>query len=178
MYLHSSTVKDTPGFNAHGTLNLIRGHRLATVTMAITSTFGGLSEAVFLVLATRLAFAVTKGQTKLGVLAGRELGVGWAVLLAFALVGVRFLLSLIAGWIAVSMTVRITEDLRRHLMRSFVHASWARQQTDRTGRLQELMTNYASAGSNLVTSFAGVVSAAFGLFALLALAGVAERRGC
>lgn len=138
--------------------------------MAAASTVAGFCEATFLVLATRLAFAVTKGQSDMGVLAGRTLSVDAAVWLAFALVVARFLLSLTAGWLATSMTVSITAELRRALMNAFLHASWARQQTDRSGRLQELMTNYASAGSTLVSSFTGLVSAAFGLLALLTLA--------
>ena len=138
--------------------------------MAATSTIAGLCEAVFLVLATRLAFAVTKGQSEMGVLAGRALNVHSAVYLAFVLVIARFALALFAGWLATRMTIQITAELRRNLMHSFLHASWARQQADRAGRLQELMTNYANAGSTLVANFTGVVSASFGLISLLALA--------
>jgi len=138
--------------------------------MAVASTISGICEAVFLVVATRLAFAVTKGQSEMGVLAGRALSVHGAVLLALGMVVARFVLSLVAGWLAARMTVAITGDLRRNLMHSFLHASWARQQADRSGRLQELMTNYANAGSTLVANFTGVVSAAFGLASLLALA--------
>lgn len=138
--------------------------------MSITSTLGGLTEALFLVLATRLAFAVTKGQDDVGVLAGRSLSVNAAVLLAFALVISRFLLSMVVTRLATSMTERITVGLRRLLLHSFLHASWARQQADRGGHLQELMTNYAYAGSTMVASFTGMLSAAFGLGALLTLA--------
>lgn len=140
------------------------------MVLAAASTFAGFCEATFLILATRLAFAVTKGQSEMGVLAGRTLSVNGAVVLALVLVVARFVLLLTSGWLATRMTVAVTAELRRSLMNSFLHASWARQQADRTGRLQELMTNYANAGSVLVSSFTGLVSAAFGLLALLALA--------
>jgi len=163
-------VDDARKFNPRSLRGLVRGHRAATLSIAAASSFSGLCEAVFLVLATRLAFAVTKGQKEMGVLAGRALTVHSAVLLALALVVARFVLSLVGSWLATRMTVTITSRLRRNLMHSFLHASWARQQADRSGRLQELMTNYANAGSTLVANFTGVVSAAFGLASLLALA--------
>lgn len=170
LYLHSTFVNDTSEAAPRSIRALIDGHRLTTAAMSVTSTLGGLTEALFLVLATRLAFAVTKDQDEVGVIAGRSLSLNAAVLLAFALVVTRFLLSMIVTRLATSMTERITVNLRRMLLHSFLHASWSRQQADRGGRLQELMTNYAYAGSTMVASFTGLLSAAFGLAALLALA--------
>jgi ABC-type multidrug transport system fused ATPase/permease subunit len=68
------------------------------------------------------------------------------------------------------MGVRVAADLRRRLASAFLHASWGRQQSERVGRLQELMTAYATSGAQLVGGFTGVLTSAFGLVAMLALA--------
>ncbi|MEN9645114.1 MAG: hypothetical protein RL238_1783 [Actinomycetota bacterium] len=149
---------------------LIKGHRLATVSMAVASTLGGLAEAAFLVLATRLALAVSDGVDEVEWFGGRTLPSGTAVLVALGLVAGRLLLAVVANRLAASMAVRITADLRRELADAYLHASWPRQQDDRVGRLQELMTNYTMAGSNLVSGFSSAITAAFGLLAMLALA--------
>ena len=149
---------------------LIKGHRLATVSMAVASTLGGLAEAAFLVLATRLALAVSDGVDDVEWFGGRTLPSGTAVGIALALVLGRLLLAVIANRLAASMAVRITADLRRELADAYLHSSWRRQQDDRVGRLQELMTNYTMAGSNLVSGFSSAITAAFGLLAMLGLA--------
>ncbi|MBI4934978.1 MAG: ABC transporter ATP-binding protein [Actinobacteria bacterium] len=149
---------------------LIRGHRMATVSMAVASTLGGLAEAAFLVVATRLALAVSDGAERAELFLGRSMSMSAGLWLALALLVVRFLLAWFANRIAADMGVAIAAELRRDLSRAFLHASWERQQSDRVGRLQELMTSYATSGSNLVSGFTNGLTAAFGLLALLALA--------
>ncbi|MFM2077440.1 MAG: hypothetical protein RJA49_1330, partial [Actinomycetota bacterium] len=149
---------------------LLRGHRAATVTMAVASTFGGLAEAAFLVVVTRLALAVTDGADRAELLLGHSTPVATGLWLAFALVLVRFALAWLANRIAAEMSVRVAADLRGRLTTAFLHASWGRQQGDRAGRLQELMTAYATSGSQVVTGFTGALTSAFGLLAMLALA--------
>jgi ATP-binding cassette subfamily B protein len=170
LYLHSNFVSDRPSASPSSLGALVRGHRVATFVIAVASTVGGLCEAVFLVLATRLAFAVTKGQDEMGVLAGQDVTINSAVVLALLLVVLRFLLAALVSRLATRITVEVTAALRRSLMHAFLHASWERQQADRAGRLQAMMINYASAGSTLVGSFTGLLSASLGLLALLSLA--------
>lgn len=149
---------------------LIKGHRLATVSMAVSSTLGGLAEAAFLVLATRLALAVSDDADTVEWFGDRTLATRDAVLVALALVVVRLLLAVFSNRLAAAMAVRITADLRGELADAYLHASWRRQQDDRVGRLQELMTNYTMAGSNMVSGVSSAITAAFGLLAMLALA--------
>lgn len=149
---------------------LIRGHRFATISMAVASTLGGLAEAAFLVVATRLALAVSDGAQRAELVLGRSMTVSAGLWLALGLLAARFMLAWFANRIAADMGVSIAAELRRDLAGAFLHASWERQQGDRVGRLQELMTSYATSGSNLVAGFTNGLTAAFGLLALLALA--------
>jgi ABC-type multidrug transport system fused ATPase/permease subunit len=149
---------------------LLRGHRAATVTMAVASTFGGLAEAAFLVVVTRLALALTDGSEQAELLLGHSTPVSTGLWVALALVVLRFALAWLANRIAAEMSVRVAADLRAQLTTAFLHASWARQQGDRTGRLQELMTAYATSGAQVASGFTGALTSAFGLLAMLALA--------
>ncbi len=145
-------------------------HRVTTVSMAVASTLGGLAEAAFLVVVTRLALAVTDRADRAELLSGHTMTIAAGLWLALALVVVRFVLAWFANRLAADMGVRVAADLRRRLAAAFLRASWARQQADRVGRLQELMTAYATSGAQLVGGFTGALTSAFGLAAMLALA--------
>jgi ABC-type multidrug transport system fused ATPase/permease subunit len=150
--------------------SLLRGHRAATISIAIASTLGGLAEAAFLVVVTRLALAITDGADHTELALGRSTSIGAGLWIAVALVVVRFVLAWFANRIAADMGVRIAADLRSRLTAAFLHASWSRQQTDRIGRLQELMTAYATSGAQLAGGLTSALTSAFGLSAMLALA--------
>ncbi len=148
----------------------MKGHRLATVSMAAASTLGGLAEAGFLVVVTRLALAVTDGDDRAELILGRSTTVTAGLWVAVGLVVVRFALAWFANRLAADMSVHIAADLRSRLAAAFLHASWSRQQADRVGRLQELMTAYAASGAQFVGGFTGALTSVFGLLAMLALA--------
>ena len=150
--------------------SLIRGHRVTTVSIAVASTLGGLAEAAFLVVATRIALAVSDDADRTELFLGRSTSVAAALWVAFGLVIVRFLLAWGSNRLAADMGVRVAADLRRRLAAAFLHASWGRQQSERVGRLQELMTAYATSGSQLVGGFTGALTSSFGLVAMLGLA--------
>ncbi len=138
--------------------------------MAVASTLGGLAEAAFLVVVTRLALAVTAGDDRAALVMERTTSIGAGLWVAAALVVLRFVLAWLANRIAADMSVRVASDLRQQLAAAFLGASWAKQQRDRVGRLQELMTAYATSGSQVVASFASALTSAFSLLAMLALA--------
>jgi ABC-type multidrug transport system fused ATPase/permease subunit len=150
--------------------SLTRGYRVTTVSMAVASTLGGLAEAGFLVVATRLALAVTDHADRAELILGRSTTIAVGLWVALGLVAVRFALAWFANRLSADMGVRVAADLRRRLAAAFLHASWGRQQAERVGRLQELMTAYATSGSQLVGGFTGALTSAFGLAAMLALA--------
>ncbi|MCY7298533.1 MAG: hypothetical protein LH616_04905, partial [Ilumatobacteraceae bacterium] len=138
---------------------------------------GGVAEAVFLVVLTRAAVAITAGQTEMGVLARRTLSVNWALLLALSLVLVRIAMSAASNWYAARLNSDITRNLRQRLASAYLRSTWATQQGGRSGRLQELVTSYSGAGANLLASFCGGVIGGFTLAALLALAAAVDPVG-
>ncbi|MDO8392276.1 MAG: ABC transporter ATP-binding protein [Actinomycetota bacterium] len=150
---------------------LLLGYRRRVLLIAVSSVIGGLVEAVFLVLMTRAAFAVTSGSRSLGVLAGRTMPVAGAMLLATGLVVLRMALALLANWLSASVTVAVTSRTRERLGGAFLAASWSVQRETSASRFQELTSSSASAAGIMVQGFTtGVVSAcSVGAMLLLAI---------
>lgn len=145
--------------------------------LAATSVVGGLAEAVFLVILTRAAFAITAGEDEMGVLAGHTFSIGAALLLALVLVLIRIATAASANWYSARLNADVTHELRRRLARSFLRSTWAAQQGGRSGRLQELVTSYSNAGASLLASVCGGIAAAFSLVSLLVLAAAVDPVG-
>lgn len=137
---------------------------------AVTSLLGGFAEAVFLVLATRAAFAITNGKDEMGALANRTIAVSTALYLMLALVVLRMVLAVAANWYSASLAAEVTAELRQRLATAFLRSRWSVQQLSPTGRLQELVTGFANAGSTMISAFAGGLIAACSVGAMLALA--------
>lgn len=138
--------------------------------MAITSVIGGFTEAAFLVLVTRAAFAITDGKDRMGTLANHTVGIPAAMVMMFALVALRIGMAVASNWYSARLTSQVAADLRRRLALSFLNSSWALQQASPSGRLQELVTGFAHAGSNLIFSFASGVISGCSVGAMLVLA--------
>lgn len=129
-----------------------------------------MAEAVFLVVLTRAAFAITGAKTDVGILAGRTLTVNATLLLATGLVLVRIGMSAASNWYAARLNSDVTRQLRQRLAAAFLRSTWAAQQGAQSGRLQELVTSYSNAGATLLASFCAGIVAFFTLTSLLALA--------
>ena len=149
---------------------VLRGRYLAAGSLAASSFAGGLAEAVFLVIITRAAFAITDGSLQVGILAGRSVSIGGMVLLALGLVILRLGLVLLSTWQAARLSYRVVADIRRDLAAAFLRSSWSVQHDERAGRLQELLTTFANNGASLVGSVINGITAGFTLVALLGLA--------
>lgn len=150
--------------------SLVRGHRGLVAMLAGASVIGGLAEAVFLVVLTRTAFAITAGHRDMGILAGRSLSVNQALLLAIVLVLVRIVMSVASNWYSARVNADVTRDLRHRLASAFLRSNWSAQQGARSGRLQELVTSYSAAGAALLASLCGGIVGGCTLVSLLALA--------
>lgn len=129
-----------------------------------------MAEALFLVVITRAAFAITDGKTRIGVLAGRSLPVNGVVLLALGLVVMRLALAFLSTWQGTRLSNDVVADIRTNLATAFLRSSWSMQQDQRAGRLQELLTTFVGNGAALIGSVATVVTSGFSLLALLGLA--------
>lgn len=138
--------------------------------MAAVAFLGGLSEAVFLVLATRAAFAITEGHERIGVLSARYLSVPQALVTGAVLVALRVTLAVWASALSAAISSDVVARTRIRLAEAFLHAAWPVQQRQRGGSLHELLSSFAAQTSTMMTSINQVLVAAANLVALLGLA--------
>jgi ABC-type multidrug transport system fused ATPase/permease subunit len=149
---------------------VVAGYRRTLATMAATAFLGGIAEALFLITATRAAFAITEGSERVGVVAGWFLSVDATLGLAFALVLVRILLAVRASSQAARLSSGVVARVRHRLASAFLHAAWPVQQQQRGGSLQELMSTYSNQASTLMAGVNQGLVAGANLVALLGLA--------
>lgn len=146
------------------------GYKRRLTLMAGFAFLGGVAEALFLITATRAAFAITDGSDRIGIVAGWYLSVLGALLLALGLVLARVALAGLASWQSAGVASSVMAKVRHRLARAFLNASWPVQQQQRGGSLQELLSGYSHQASSLMSAVnQGLVSAA-NLVALLGLA--------
>ena len=149
---------------------LMRARRGSILALAASSLAGGLAEAVLLVAITRTAFALTDGSEEVEAMAGHSLSVTTMIGLMFVLVMVRLALAIAATWLSARITNEVLAEIRRQLSRAFLRSSWSVQQDQRAGRLQELLTTFATNSAYVVGGIAGAVMAGLNLVALIGLA--------
>ncbi len=152
------------------------------VALVVAAIGAGLTEgAVFALLAEVASVMVLHGHeltSQLGPLS-LHIGVGTALLVAFALAGVRLVLGLVVAWLPARISADVQAKFRIDLFDAFTRASWTVQASEGEGHLQELMTNQIAQATqavlNLVTlivsgvMFVTLVAAAFFLNVLVAL---------
>ena len=146
---------------------VVQGSRRRLALLAGTSFVGGLLEALFLVLVTRAAFAITEGSTRIDIVAGIYLSTAQALALGGVLVLVRFGIS---AWVASqssTLTTTVVAKLRRRLVDAFLSAEWEVQQSQQVGSLQQLVSGFAVQANALMTSFTQAIVAGANVLALL-----------
>lgn len=149
---------------------VIGGRRPSLAFVAGASFVGGFAEALFLVLVTRSAFAITEGKNRVGVVASWYLSINLTLGLGFLLVAARVAMASWAGLHSSRLASGAVADVRADLATAFLTSSWETQQRQRAGSLQELLTTYSGNINGLMTGVVqGVVSAAN----LLAMVGLA-----
>ena len=146
---------------------LLSGRGSSFTRLSLASILGGVLEAAFLLTVTRLAFAITDGDERFGLVAGIEVSVTTAILLALVLVVVRVGVAVLTSWQAATLGWSVVADMRRELAGAFLASSWTEQHGDRSGRLQELLTSFVQRGAELVGSMTTLVVAGGSLVALL-----------
>lgn len=156
---------------------LLRGRRARFGALACTSFIGGLVEAAFLVLVTRIAFAVTDRSDNVELLGGWSLSVLQSAGLAAGLVAVRLGFGLVTAWQSSSLMSGAVASIRSELAHAFLEASWPTQQSDRGGQLQELLTTFVAQGQSLLNSLMAGTAATFSLLALLGTAVLVDPAG-
>jgi len=146
---------------------ILRPQRARVGLLGVVSFFGGGIEAAFLVIITRTALALASGRSNFGVIAGQSVSLRGAVLVGMGLLIVRLALSLLGLWLSTRVSVGVVTDARSALANAYLHTSWAQQQTEPAGRLQELVMSFSSIAGGVAGHFAGMYTAGLSLFALL-----------
>ena len=125
------------------------GQRRNLTLLIVLSILGGFAEAVVLLIIARAAFALASsgGSVTLHVGPAGQFSISLGVLIGIAavLVVVRVVLQLWVAEISAGTYSQVHRKIRVELIRLYLGASWALQSEERSGRLQELATTFASA---------------------------------
>jgi len=135
--------------------------------LAVVSFLGALLEAFFLVIVTGLGMALVGGKSMVGPFLGQSLGAGIAIAAGAVVLVMRVVLNLWAVRISAHMTARVTTDQRLAASHAYLGASWAVQQAEPAGRLQELLTSFVNRVTNAVSVLTQGITALLSLFAFM-----------
>lgn len=149
---------------------LIRNVRLHVLLLAGSAFVTGLIEAVFLVAIARIGLAVADGQPSVGLTRGVDITVNQALGVAGGLIFIRLLMALAAVRVQMGLTYRVTTRLRRDLAQAFLRSSWATQQAQPAGTLQQLVVTFPNHGANLLGNLSSATGAGLSLLAMLLVA--------
>jgi ATP-binding cassette, subfamily B, bacterial len=155
----------------------LTGYGRSVAAIAASAFIGGLVEALFLIMVTRAAFAITNGEDGVSVVSGRVLSVESTLLAAAALIVLRIALAAYASWTSANMATHVVASLRQRLSSAFLNASWEVQQGQQSGSLQELLTTYSNQASSLMNHLTLGVVAIANLIALLGMAFAVDAAG-
>lgn len=146
---------------------LVSLHRPTMLLLALASFVGAFLEAGFLVLLTGTVLALAAGKSSLTPILGVTIPVDLALALETIAIVLRLGLGLASAYLSASLVVDVTVDERRRLSQGFLRASWAIQQAEPSGRLQELMGNFVARASFTTTAVTQGVTALLSLIAFL-----------
>jgi len=161
--------RDSPGTKGWSVLyRAVARHRGHVVLLALTSLVGAVLEAAFLVVITSIAMALVEGGTEVGPFLGRSVATGSALLLCAALLALRLAFNFASLGVSTRLTAEVTQSERRRLSHAYLGTTWAVQQAEPSGRLQELLTSFVTRVSGAITTLASAVTSLLSLLAFLA----------
>ena len=153
---------------------LVRPYRFRVVLLSIVSLLGGLAEAGFLVIVTRVGLAVANDKSRAGLLAAWYVSIPVAVVLAAVVLVLRFVLAVVGTRVSTDLSVDVSTGLRRELADAYLRSSWELQQTEPGGRLQVLLAGFVGSASAAVASMTSMLGAGLSLGAMLVVSLVIE----
>lgn len=130
----------------------------------------GAMEAGFLVLVARVGLAVADGGSNIGMINGSRVTVNQALGLGALMLTIRLLSALLGVRVSMGLTYRILVGLRTRLSHAFLRSSWAIQQSQPAGILQQLVITFPNQGSGLITQLTNSLGAGIILIAMLCVA--------
>lgn len=146
---------------------IIARHRARVGLLALVSFAGAALEALFLVLLTGIAMAMINSISHVGPVYGFTLPVQQALIIAGASLALRVGLNLTGVAISTRLTAIVTTEQRRDLATAYLKSSWATQQAEPSGRLQELLTSFVAQTNQAVMTLTGAVTALLNVVAFL-----------
>lgn len=146
---------------------LVAPYKGRIAVLSLVSLGGALLEALFIVLLTGIGMALAGGNIAVGPAFGRFLSVTTALILAALSLTLRVAFSLLSVKVAAHFAAAVTTAQRRRLSHAYLRTSWATQQAEPTGRLQELLTSFVSRITQTVTTLSTAITAGLSLLAFL-----------
>lgn len=137
--------------------------------ISVFAFINGLLEAGFLVIIAKIALALTEGANSIEVMNGLKLTTYQGLAAAVALITVRLAFSLGVVRVSTSLVYRVGVNLRLRLSHAFLDSSWATQQSQPAGTLQQLVVSFPTQGSSLIYSLATSLGAGITLVAMMAV---------
>lgn len=145
--------------------SLVGSYKTRIVLLSGVSFLGAMLEAVFVVGITGLAVALVAGQSQVGPVAGHSIPVSTALILLAVALGLRLALNILAVRISTQLTADVTTDQRSRLSDAYLCSTWAIQESEPAGRLQELLTSFVQ---RITTTLTTATSAIRSLLSLVA----------
>lgn len=146
---------------------LVAPHKPQIALLSALSLGGALLEAFFIVLLTGIGMALVGGSDTVGPAFGLVLPVSTAILVAALSLALRVTLSLWAVKVSARLTASVTTAQRQRLSHAYLRTSWAVQQSEPAGRLQELLTSFVARITNTVSTLSAAITAGLSLIAFL-----------
>lgn len=135
--------------------------------LSLASLVGGLTEATFLVIVTRVGLAIANDKDRAGLVAAWYVSIPVAVVLAGVVLVVRYVVALLAMRSSTDLSITVSSGLRAELADAYLRSSWAVQQTEPGGRLQQLLSGYVGSASAAISSMTSMLGASLSLGAML-----------
>jgi ATP-binding cassette subfamily B protein len=135
--------------------------------ISIFAFINGTIEAVFLVMIARIALALSERANSIELFMGLELDIYQGLSIVVTLIVIRLVFSLLLVRISTSMVYKVGVGLRLRLAHAFLNSSWATQQSQPAGSLQQLVVTFPNQGSSLTHSVASSLGGAITLLAML-----------
>lgn len=147
---------------------IVAPHKGGIALLSFASLASALLEALFIVLLTGIGMALVGGQRSVGPAFGQVMPLSTALVLAAVSLLLRIALSLGSVALSANLTAAVTTAQRQRLSHAYLRTTWAIQQAEPAGRLQELLTSFVSRITQTVSTMATAITAGLSLIAFLA----------
>lgn len=146
---------------------LVAPHKGRVALLSAVSLASALLEAAFIVLLTGIGMALVSRSDAVGPAFGHLIPVRLALALAASCLALRVAFSLWSVKLSAVLTAAVTTSQRQRLSHAYLRTSWAIQQSEPAGRLQELLTSFVGRITGTVNTLAGAITAGLSLAAFL-----------